>query len=83
MLHELKTHPQYFKRVFEGSKNFEVRKNDRDFQIGDTLKLAEWEPENEQYTGRVIFKYVTYILHGGQFGIESGHCVMGLQNVNN
>lgn len=81
MLHELKTHPQYFRRLFEGSKNFEVRKNDRDFQIGDTLKLKEWDPVTEQYTERIEFRHVTYILHGGQFGIELGYCVMSLTHV--
>ncbi len=76
--HELKTWPDYFYRVFAGRKRFEVRKNDRDFQIGDTLILKEYDPETKTYTGRELYKEITYILKGGQFGIEEGYCVMSI-----
>lgn len=45
MRHELKIWPQYFCRVEDGSKTFEVRKNDRGFQLGDTVILKEYDPE--------------------------------------
>ena len=41
MVHELKTDPAVFKAVSEGRKNFEIRKNDRNFQVGDELWLKE------------------------------------------
>lgn len=44
MEHELKIWPQYFCRVVDGSKTFEIRKNDRGFQPGDTVKLMEYDP---------------------------------------
>lgn len=44
MKHELKTWPQYFCRVEDGSKTFEVRKNDRGYQPGDIVVLREWDP---------------------------------------
>lgn len=44
MKHELKTWPQYFCRVADGTKTFEVRKNDRGFQPGDEVILKEWDP---------------------------------------
>lgn len=45
MIHELKIWPQYYARVADGSKTFEVRDNDRDFQLGDTVILHEYDPE--------------------------------------
>lgn len=77
-IHHLKTWPEYYGEVHRLNKRFEVRKNDRDFKVGDTLILEEWNPQTESYTGREFECKVTYILHGGQFGIESGYVVMSL-----
>lgn len=37
--HELKLDIKYFNDVKSGKKNFEIRKNDRDFRLRDNLKL--------------------------------------------
>jgi len=80
-VHKLKTWPKYFEQVLVGIKNFEVRKNDRDFKIGDKLHLMEWCPDKKEFTGRSCQKEVNCIVHGGQFGIEEGYVVMGLYHV--
>lgn len=49
MEHELKIWPQYYSRVADGTKTFEVRKNDRGFQPGDTVRLREFDPQHEGY----------------------------------
>lgn len=51
MIHALKTEPQFFEAVIDGSKTFEVRKNDRDFRVGDYLALNELDDTREGYTG--------------------------------
>lgn len=48
--HRLKVQPPYFDALMDGSKTFEVRKNDRAFQRGDVLQLAEWHPHRSGYT---------------------------------
>jgi hypothetical protein len=45
--HVLKIWPQYFCRAEDGSKTFEVRKNDRGFQPGDEVMLREYDPNKE------------------------------------
>jgi hypothetical protein len=45
MKHDLKIWPQYYCRVADGSKTFEVRNNDRGFQPGDEVELHEWDPQ--------------------------------------
>ncbi|GAA3996004.1 hypothetical protein GCM10022408_03220 [Hymenobacter fastidiosus] len=75
--HELKTWPACFDAVEAGIKPFDVRENDRDFQVGDALLLREYEPESEQYSGRTAARWISYVLLGGTFGVEAGWCVLG------
>ena len=86
MIHELKTLPEYWDAVNSGAKTFEVRKNDRDFKVGDSLKLLRFAKNPMTGAWRVnqrkaISRRITYILTGGQFGIEPGYVVMGLGEV--
>jgi len=76
--HELKTWKIYFNDIIEGKKNFELRKNDRGYNVGDTLILKEYDNEVNAYTGRLTDCTVEYILHGGQFGLEEGYVIMGI-----
>ena len=83
MTHELKTWPNFFKAIEEGSKNFEVRFDDRGFAVGDTLILKEFDPAAAigfRETGRKLGRRVTYILHLADF-IEGarGWVAMGIE----
>lgn len=63
MTHELKIWPVYYRRVAEGSKTFEVRENDRDFQAGDDVILYEWDPKEERGVGSPQLKFkIGYVL---------------------
>jgi len=80
-IHELKTWKQYYRDVFRGVKNFEVRKDDRDYKVGDTLLLREYDQVREELTGNKLTRKITYKLVGGQWGIEKGFCVLGIENL--
>jgi hypothetical protein len=60
MVLELKISTKYFRAVYEQRKTFEIRYNDRNFQVGDWLLLREID-EKYQYTGEVVFAYVPYL----------------------
>jgi hypothetical protein len=64
-----------------GNKPFDVRENDRNFQVGDMLLLHEVEPENEHDTGQIITRWVSYVLQGGAFGIQPNWCVLGFSDL--
>lgn len=78
MNHKLKTWTEYFLAVLWEEKTFEVRRNDRDFNVGDLLTLEEWNPDTG-YTGRSTERKVIYKLNGGQFGIEKGYVVLSIE----
>ncbi|GHV18233.1 hypothetical protein FACS189425_06430 [Clostridia bacterium] len=76
-IHNLKILPKFFEPIRNGAKPFELRKNDRDYKVGDTVRLWECDPD-EEYSGLVISAKITYILPGGDYGIHADYCVLGL-----
>lgn len=66
MTHELKILPIYFEAVKSGIKPFEVRRKDRNFSVGDTLVLREFEPQ-KGYSGAEIKKGISYILDDSDY----------------
>lgn len=76
--HKLKLAKMFFEDVRLGRKSFELRKNDRDYQIGDILELREMD--NGEPTGRVIEKEITYILEGFA-GLKEDYCILALADI--
>ena len=78
MIHELKILPKWFEDVQSNKKNFEIRKNDRDFKVGDTLMLKEWY--KGKFTERYVLREIEYIYQGdGTYGLSEEYCVLGLK----
>lgn len=76
--HDLKTWPQFFSAVMEERKTFEIRRShDRTFAVGDALRLREWDPATEEYTGRVALCVVVYVVTGAPF-LPDNLTVMGI-----
>ena len=61
MIIKKKVWPEFFQRIVDGKKKFELRLGDFECNPGDILVLEEWNPETEQYTGREIKKEVSYV----------------------
>jgi len=61
MRHTKKVWPEYFQKILDGKKTYELRLADWDCNEGDILVLQEWDPETKEYTGREIEKEVTYV----------------------
>ena len=76
-IHELKILPEYFKAVCSGNKNFELRKDDRDYMVGDYIDFYEFD--GKQYTGRSLkFIKINYILRNcPEYGLADGYCILG------
>lgn len=77
-LHKLKTWPEFFKAVAQDVKTFEIRENDRGFNVGDFLLLEEFDPTHQEYTGATCFRLITYMTEWEQ---RQGFVVMAIKPV--
>ena len=81
-IHRLKTVQPFFNDVMIGAKDFELRKDDRNFQVGDRLDLFEGDEQVEDIEARQnknhVHRFVKYKLKGGQFGLHEDYCILGL-----
>jgi len=88
-IHELKTDPNVFAISFSGIKPWEIRKNDRNFKVGDLLILKETISTGEEmkngapliYTGRILSRLINYILDGNIYGLEANWVIMTVSNI--
>ena len=84
--HTLKTDPDVFDAVASGEKTFEIRWNDRGYQVGDVLFLRKTRYTGAQmieglpleYIGDPIRATVTYVLQGPVYGLAHGWVIMGI-----
>lgn len=85
--HTLKCLQEYYKDVLSGNKNFEVRFNDRDYKVGQILLLQETTtiPYNTwdeiAYTGREIYREITYVLSDYPLALKAGFVVLGIKPI--
>lgn len=78
--HELKCWPKFFWRLQDGTKLFEYRENDRNFQVGDQLLIHEYDPVIRQYCGNQLLFEITYILQH-EMNIPQGYCILSLKKL--
>lgn len=92
--HDLKVAPEYMSALVSGDKTFEVRRNDRGFQRGDTLRLYEYGDKlcvpdcTDKYCSRkprIIDRTITFVYSGdprfgGHGGLAPGFVVLGLSS---
>jgi ParB family chromosome partitioning protein len=73
-IHKIRLASMYYDDVCSGRKNFELRRNDRNYKVGDILEMMEFK--DGKNTGRIVSVLVTYLLEN-YTGIEDGYCIMG------
>lgn len=82
-VHELKTQDPHFRLVWDRKKTAEIRKADRLFEVGDTLKLRQYCPQNG-YGPRSIYATITAITDRLDVdGIMPGYNMLSLGNLMN
>lgn len=73
--HDLKSWPEHFAPLVARKKNFEIRRNDRDFQVDDSVTLHEYIPGENCYTGDALSGIIGYV---DDFQQKEGYVVFSL-----
>jgi ASC-1-like (ASCH) protein len=84
-IHELKIWRRYFEAVVDGSKTFEVRRDDKQFEVGDLIDLREWidAGDDSSYSGRRVTVRVTYVMKGrADNPIQEGYVILAIRKEN-
>lgn len=80
-LHILKIKEEYYSDVIAGEKTFELRKNDRDYQVGDLIHFVDVNGYDFGYYKDNVFK-IEYILKDvPEYGLDKSYCILGIKRL--
>lgn len=77
-VHQVKCWMRYFPAIADGIKNFDLRKDDRGYNVGDEIVFEEYQLSTKEYTGRVVRRRIKYILRDFE-GLFPDYCILGLE----
>lgn len=80
MNHELKILLNHYERVKAGTKTFEIRKNDRYFQKGDSVELKCFDEKTRSLFKEEVYPNITAKI-GDIYTIENDFVVFSLLEV--
>jgi hypothetical protein len=86
--HRLKCWPEFFGAILAGTKTHDLRRaDDRNFQIDDLVRLQEFNPDTEAYTGRELTVRITYITSAkmpcalSEEALHPDFCILSIQKI--
>ena len=75
--HDLKIKQKYFDRIMFGGKSFEVRLNDRDYQVGDTIQFDVYEDNSNKLSSSPTQMFGIKYIHSG-LGMLDNYVVLSI-----
>lgn len=81
--HNLKLHTKYWDYVMSGIKNFEIRKMDRPYEVGDYIHFVKLNRDgNTVEEDKKNLFVINYILEDvPQFGLDPDYCILGIEKL--
>ena len=89
-LHELKILHKYLLDVDLGKKTFELRKNDRDYQVGDLIRYIDVQEDDSTAKNQIepnidenTLYRITYVLKDVEkYGLDRDYCILAIKKLN-
>lgn len=80
-LHELKIKEDYFNAILRGEKTFELRKNDRDYKVGDLIHFVQVNGKEYFSHSKDVYR-IAYILQDvSQYGLDKDYCILAIKKL--
>lgn len=76
--HHLKCHPGPFNAIVSGRKQYEIRKDDRGYAVGDLAILHEYHGGQEMFTGGVVSVMIEHKMPTS-YGLKDDYCALGIR----
>lgn len=88
-LHELKILHKYLLDVDLGNKTFELRKNDRDYQVGDLIRFIDIREDDSTAKNQIepnidenTLYRITYVLKDVEkYGLDRDYCILAIKKL--
>ena len=87
-LHELKILHKYLIDISIGIKTFELRKNDRNYQVGDLIHFIDVKEDDtskfdiEPYVDDNTLYRITYVLKDVEkYGLDKDYCILAIKKL--
>ncbi len=80
-LHNLKIMHHYHVDVEDDRKTFELRKDDRGYQVDDLIRFTDVFEDGHQKISDDIYQ-ITYILRNvPEYGLKPGYCILAIRRI--
>jgi uncharacterized protein YqfB (UPF0267 family) len=83
--HTAKSWCQFFQAIASGQKTHDLRDmKDRNYKVGDVIRLEEFDPVSGEYTGAICYVEITYITSKNtpcafsSAVLDSEYCILSL-----
>lgn len=78
-LHELKIKEEYWNEILRGDKTFELRKDDRDYQVGDLIHFVKTDGYEFFCHSKDVYRIVYILKNVEQYGLDKDYCILGIK----
>lgn len=80
-LHELKIKEEYFNEILRGNKTFELRKNDRDYQVGDLIHFIKTDGLEYFSHSKDVYQIIYILKNVPEYGLKQGYCILAIKKL--
>jgi len=81
--HDVKSWPEFFAEL-KGGKPFDLRHNDRNYRIGDSITFHEFDDRKGKMTGEKLERTITHVLESTgpgaitpYHGLQRNYAILG------